>query len=311
MQERKLMKEDVGKALYILLQNDIGKNIVESCQSSNFDVSEIQLVPPDGKRGAMCFRQIDGQEIQDIVSVNENLLEHETFKLITNQDEKCQMLANLLAHELTHAVQYGHNSDLIPVENNKQQNEDVQSNPVEEAIMESLMEADCRAVQFVMALQNQSPAVLKILEKQHMPSNGLPILNKNQYTIWKLKHKADNNADTIKKQQAFREIFSNILTSYVNVYEKYLFPKYGINSKIDFNEHEKLLASIYDERKYGSARQFADIIPNLSDKSKMVLIGAILSRKKTIQHHHTIKISTSEKTKSNYPFNKEISKTLE
>ena len=56
MQKRKLTKEDIGKALHILSQNDMGKNIVESCQSVNFDVSEIQLVHSDGKRGARCFR---------------------------------------------------------------------------------------------------------------------------------------------------------------------------------------------------------------------------------------------------------------
>jgi len=147
------------------------------------------------------------------------------------------MLANLLAHKLTHTVQYGRNSDLIPVENNKQQNTGSRDeNIVPEAIMESLLEADCRAVQFVMALQNQPPAVLKTLEKQHIPVKGVPVLDKNQYTIWKLKHKNDNSSDMMKHQQAFREIFANILSSYMNIYEKYVFPNSDETAKIHINE---------------------------------------------------------------------------
>lgn len=151
-----------------------------------------------------------------------------------------------MAHELTHAAQYGRNPDLIPVENNSAQNK--KQNFIDEAVMEALIEADCRAVQFMMAALSQSPEILKTLEKQHMPVNGLHILDKNSYTIWKLKHLSDDKPNVFKKQQAFREIFGNILTSYVDVYEKHVFPKHGITQKMDFNGYEKLLAGIYDEK---------------------------------------------------------------
>lgn len=206
MQERKLTREDVGKALSILAQTDIGKNILKNCQGINFDVSEITLIFPDGKRGARCFRQIDEQGKKDIVSINKDILNNEPFREINTQDEKYQMLANVLAHELTHAVQYGNNPDLIPIEDNTQRGKTEiknQDNHIDEAVMESLIEADCRSVQFMMAIQSQSPIILKALEKQHIPAGEIPILNKNSYNIWKLKYKSGNKMDIKKKATSF------------------------------------------------------------------------------------------------------------
>ncbi|MBQ7660023.1 MAG: hypothetical protein IJS26_04735 [Alphaproteobacteria bacterium] len=308
--QRDIKVGDIRKALSILSQNDLGKKILSDCQNVNFDVSEIAIMPSDGRRGARCFRQIDGKKIKDFVSVNETLLQNEVFDSISADDEKWQMLANLLAHELTHASQYGRNPTLIPVENSFTQNMiDKKRDIIHEAIMESLIEADCRAVQFMLAISSQSPAVLKTLEKQHIPSNGIPIIDKKNYMIWKLRHKSDNKIDDSKRQNAFREIFRNILTSYVDVYEKHIFPKNGIAQKIDFNGHEKLLASIYDEQKYGSPRQFADVIPDLRDENKTVLVGTILSQTQKLLPQHTIQVSS---LKENIPVtNIRISRVLE
>ena len=165
--QRDIKVGDIRKALSILSQNDLGKKILSDCQNVNFDVSEIAIMPSDGRCGARCFRQIDGKKIKDFVSVNETLLQNEVFDSISADDEKWQMLANLLAHELTHASQYGRNPTLIPVENSFTQNMiDKKRDIIHEAIMESLIEADCRAVQFMLAISSQSPAVLKTLEKQ-------------------------------------------------------------------------------------------------------------------------------------------------
>lgn len=291
--QQEINAEDIRKALSILSRNDLGKNILLGCQNENFDVSEVVLVSSDGKRGARCFRQMDGKRSNDLVSVNKTFLQDDIFKAITTDDEKYQMLANLIAHELTHAAQYGRNPDLIPIENDTTQNEKSNEQSfIDEAIMESLMEADCRAVQFMMAISSQSPVVLKTLEKQHLPSNSVSILDKNDYTIWKLKYMSADNHNAIKKQQAFREIFRNILTSYADVYEKQVFPKQGIAQKIDFNGYENLIAGIYDEKKYGSPRQFADTIPNLREENKTILVGTILSQKQVLSKQHNIQVAS-------------------
>lgn len=294
-----LNKEDIIQALHILSKNDMGKNILRDCQTADFDVSEIQIISPDGKRNARCFRQLDNTNAKDVVSVNQNLFQDGVYTDLKTQDEKHQMLANLMAHELTHAIQYGHNPDLIPTEGAKLQNttslqDNTKQDIISELSFEALMEADCRAVQFAMALKDQSPAILNILEKQHMPEKGIPILDEHKYKIWKLKHRSDSNKDISAHQQAFCEIFSNILGSYIDVYEKHILPKHGITSKIDFNGKEKLLSNFYDEKKFGSPRQFADNIPNLNKKNKAKLVASILLHKKLQSNSHSIKISSSD-----------------
>ena len=298
---KEITVDDVNAALSILSKSSLGKMILAKSQNLNFDVSEIVILPSDGKRAGKCFRQmLDGEKYKDLVSVTDNFLNSPPFNEINTNELKHEMLANLIAHEFTHAAQYGHEPALMRIEKTSEQNEqETVQDYNTAAVFESVIEADCKAVQFMMAVScNQPDEILEALKKIHIPSKlGHPevtsLLDEKHFD--KCIENFRNKPDIAKEQEAFREIFKNILNSYVRAIEKDIFPKKGITQKIDFNGCEKLIAGVYDADKYGSATQFADLIPGLTDENKAALVGKILlqrSSQKTLPQQHPIQVSS-------------------
>lgn len=312
----KINKESVSKALEFLQKSDMGHHILKSACGRNFDVREIIVSNwrEEDKRGGWCGRQIFVDESNNEVSRKDIVLVSNAYEKDPNAIDLFEksgasncteaFLANLLIHEFNHGKEYNGDTSLMGSMNFSQSdgkrirsansNAKTTDELVRGVAEESLMEADCRALQFMFAVteQKEHPEVLRFLEMSHMPTenDNDSYMKGADYKKWKQGLLALDLSKDENRQEASREIFGMMLGHLTELYPK-MYSNAGKEISVpDYGDYFTMISAIYDEKKYGKVEDFVKVIPNLSEEKQKLLVAEIQSKPKKINIQHSFNV---------------------